>query len=299
MPAVDARCGCLGGAGLPGSVGSANLEPRRPATGQPGPRERSRREGSRPMRLLKAEDHARMPWKNGGGETVEVAVHPAVPGLDGFDWRVSMATVAADGPFSCFPGIDRTLAVLDGAGLELSVEGQGAHRLTPETAPLAFPGDVPAFARLVGGPVTDLNVMTRRRACRQRVTRLRGTHPSTALRGRWIVLVAAGPSLVGVDGRGSAAPTRRRAAGRGRCRGRRGRRSGRSLRGGDRSPLTRVTAAPRRGPGPGPRRGASGGRPAPRSSSGNRGSRPGSRARAAAGAGRRGRPACPSRAPAR
>jgi hypothetical protein len=30
------------GAGLPGSAGSANLEPRRPATGQPGPRERSR-----------------------------------------------------------------------------------------------------------------------------------------------------------------------------------------------------------------------------------------------------------------
>ncbi|SEP07041.1 hypothetical protein SAMN04487843_106194 [Methylobacterium sp. ap11] len=153
------------------------------------------------MRLLRAEDHARMPWKNGGGETVEVAVHPAVPGLDGFDWRVSMATVAADGPFSCFPGIDRTLAVFDGAGLELSVEGQGAHRLTPATAPLAFPGDVPAFARLVGGPVTDLNVMTRRRACRQRVTRLRGTHPSAALCGAWIVLVTAGPSLVTVDGR--------------------------------------------------------------------------------------------------
>ncbi|WP_414627933.1 HutD family protein [Methylobacterium ajmalii] len=142
-----------------------------------------------------------MPWKNGGGETVEVAVHPAVPGLDGFDWRVSMATVAADGPFSCFPGIDRTLAVLDGAGLDLSVEGQGAHRLMPATAPLAFPGDVPAFARLVGGPVTDLNVMTRRRACRQRVARLRGAHPSAVLRGRWIVLVAAGPSLVAVDGR--------------------------------------------------------------------------------------------------
>jgi environmental stress-induced protein Ves len=151
------------------------------------------------MRLLKAENHVRMPWKNGGGETVEVAVHPPGTGLRGFDWRVSMAVVAADGPFSLFPGIDRTLAVLDGEGVALSVEGQGSHHLTPATAPLAFPGDVPVVARLVAGPITDLNVMTRRLACQQRVTRLSG--PPFAARGRWIVLVAVSPSAVVVDGR--------------------------------------------------------------------------------------------------
>lgn len=31
-----------------------------------------------------------------------------------FDWRISMATVATDEPFSIFPGIDRTLSILDG-----------------------------------------------------------------------------------------------------------------------------------------------------------------------------------------
>ncbi|AWN46163.1 hypothetical protein DK419_07410 [Methylobacterium terrae] len=153
------------------------------------------------MRHLKAEDHLRMAWKNGGGETVEIAAHPPGTGLGGFDWRVSMATVAADGPFSLFPGIDRTLAILDGAGMDLAVEGHGAHRLTRDRVPLAFPGDAPAEARLVAGPVTDLNVMTRRSAVRQRVTRLSGLVPPFAASGRWIVVVAVDASSVVVDGR--------------------------------------------------------------------------------------------------
>ena len=115
-----------------------------------------------PMRLLRNTDHRRMPWKNGGGETIEVTVHPPDAGLADFGWRVSMATVASDGPFSIFPGIDRTLAVLSGDGMALSIEGLGERRLTPASAPLAFPADAPTTARLSGGPVTDLNVMTRR-----------------------------------------------------------------------------------------------------------------------------------------
>ena len=113
-------------------------------------------------RLLRAADHRRMPWKNGGGETVEIAVHPQGAGLADFGWRISMATVASDGPFSLFSGTDRTLAVLSGDGMELSIEGIGDRLLTPGSAPLAFPADAPTTARLTGGPITDLNVMTRR-----------------------------------------------------------------------------------------------------------------------------------------
>lgn len=113
-------------------------------------------------RLYRNSDHRRMPWKNGGGETVEVIVHPDGAGLSDFGWRVSMATVASDGPFSVFPGIDRTLAVLSGDGMALSIEGLGERLLNPETTPLAFPADAPTTARLTGGPITDLNVMTRR-----------------------------------------------------------------------------------------------------------------------------------------
>jgi environmental stress-induced protein Ves len=121
-------------------------------------------------RLLRNGDHRRMPWKNGGGETVEVVVHPEGASLSDFGWRVSMARVAGDGPFSVFPGIDRTLAVLSGDGMALSIGGLGETLLTPASTPLAFPADAPTTARLTGGPITDLNVMTRRGAFRHRLT---------------------------------------------------------------------------------------------------------------------------------
>lgn len=123
------------------------------------------------LRLLSAAGFRRMPWKNGGGETVEIAVFPADAGLDDFDWRISMATVAADGPFSLFPGIDRTLSVLTGAGIALAIDGAAPVRLAPESPPHYFPADAPVEGRLIGGPITDLNVMTRRGRFRHRVAR--------------------------------------------------------------------------------------------------------------------------------
>ncbi|MGI3903547.1 MAG: HutD/Ves family protein [Janthinobacterium lividum] len=128
-------------------------------------------------RLIRAADARRMPWKNGGGETIELLAHPAGAGLDAFDWRVSMATVATDGPFSIFPGVDRTLTVLDGDGLDLFISVDEAVRLTADSAPLGFPADAPCRGRLLGGPVTDLNVMTRRARFSHKVTRLRVDGP--------------------------------------------------------------------------------------------------------------------------
>lgn len=116
------------------------------------------------MKILRAGDFKRMPWKNGGGETVEIAVFPHDASVDTFDWRISMAGVAEDGPFSVFPGVDRTLSVLEGNGIDLTIDGRGITRLTQQSAPLAFPADASTTARLVDGPIRDLNVMSRRGA---------------------------------------------------------------------------------------------------------------------------------------
>ena len=101
------------------------------------------------------------PWKNGGGQTTEIAVWPLGASLDAFEWRISMATVEQDGPFSQFPDVDRTLAVLKG-GLKLQFRDQPTSVLMPGSTPVSFPGDVAAKAELWGGPAHDLNVMTRR-----------------------------------------------------------------------------------------------------------------------------------------
>lgn len=126
------------------------------------------------MKLYRAHEHKRMPWKNGGGETVEIAVFPPDASVDDFDWRISMAAVASDGPFSIFPDIDRTLSILEGNGMSLAIDGQAAVPLTRSSPPLAFAADAPVAATLANGTITDLNVMTRRGRYRHSVESVSG-----------------------------------------------------------------------------------------------------------------------------
>ena len=120
-------------------------------------------------RLLPAAGHPAMAWKNGGGITHQVSIAPDGATLDDFDWRVSFADVASDGPFSRFPGIARSLAILTGGGIDLALP-DGTIRLAAGGPPTHFPGGVPAAAKLVAGAVRDLNVMSRRRRFAHRLT---------------------------------------------------------------------------------------------------------------------------------
>ncbi len=111
------------------------------------------------------------PWKNGGGSTTEIAIAPGGAGFDDFDWRISLATIAADGPFSVFPGVERTLALVDGPGVTLDIDGDGRFVLSDEEPVFAFRGEAEINATINGGPSTDFNVMTRRASCHHRLGR--------------------------------------------------------------------------------------------------------------------------------
>jgi environmental stress-induced protein Ves len=130
------------------------------------------------MRLIRSAEYRRMAWKNGGGETMEIAIAPEGAALDAFDWRISAARVAVDGPFSRFPGIDRTLMILDGSGICLAIDDRAPLDLTADSAPIAFSGDIAASAVLIAGPVTDLNVMTSRGRFTHAMTRHRMDAPT-------------------------------------------------------------------------------------------------------------------------
>jgi environmental stress-induced protein Ves len=124
------------------------------------------------LKIIRAGSCRTTPWKNGGGSTTEIVAEPPGATLDDFNWRISVARVAADGPFSEFAGIDRTLAVIDGKGLMLTIGGNAPIRVERGSDPIGFAGDIPISARLTAGEITDLNVMTRRSRFRHRLRRI-------------------------------------------------------------------------------------------------------------------------------
>lgn len=108
------------------------------------------------------------PWKNGGGVTRTLSVDAAQQPPR---WRVSVADIDRDGPYSRFPGYDRVSVVLTGGGVELVAEGADvadvadAERITlaPGVA-TAFAGDAGFQSRLLNGPVRVLNLFVLRGA---------------------------------------------------------------------------------------------------------------------------------------
>lgn len=123
------------------------------------------------MQARRSSDYLRTPWKNGGGETLQVAVSPDGATIDNFDWRISLSAVTRDGAFSHFSGVDRTLCLLEGDRIDLVVDGRSVQVAAPDGAH-RFRGEAECFARLPAGPIVDLNVMTRRTAHDHRVRRV-------------------------------------------------------------------------------------------------------------------------------
>lgn len=130
------------------------------------------------MKILRQEDYKVMPWKNGGGITTEIWASPQGSGLGAtpFDWRVSIADVATDGPFSKFAGYDRSIMLLDGKGMHLDIEEHGPIDLSLHR-PATFSGDWTVAGRLVDGPVRDFNLMVARRFGRGSLSCQRLTAP--------------------------------------------------------------------------------------------------------------------------
>lgn len=130
-------------------------------------------------------DVAPSAWKNGGGTTRELLAWPSPA-----DWvfRLSVAEVQADGPFSSFAGVQRWFAVLSGAGVRLRLGAAAPYEvevLTPASSPFCFDGALPVDCTLIDGATQDFNLMLRAdqaRAQMQRVTgrlQSKGTGPRT------------------------------------------------------------------------------------------------------------------------
>ena len=116
------------------------------------------------MRVIRIGDCPVRRWRNNGGDTRELASHSD----DGnVIWRISVATIDADGSFSRFDGMDRSLVRLDGGVLALTIDGQS---IGASNEIVAFRGEASVTASIETVPVRVLNVMTHRNAATHGVT---------------------------------------------------------------------------------------------------------------------------------
>jgi environmental stress-induced protein Ves len=124
-----------------------------------------------PLLLIPANEYRRERWRNGQGWTREIATGsmPGPESTDPWDWRLSIAEIERDCPFSAFPGCDRVLVLLTGNGMRLEFADGTQSDLTPPHGRIAFAGELAVQCQLLDGPTTDFNAIVRRDRCTMQV----------------------------------------------------------------------------------------------------------------------------------
>lgn len=113
------------------------------------------------INIIPVDQFKTIPWKNGKGKTTELAISKN-GSMDDFDWRLSIASVTEDGPFSDFSGYERNLILLEGLGIELVHDAVQIDILDKPLAISSFNGASKTQGKLIDGPIKDFNLMTKK-----------------------------------------------------------------------------------------------------------------------------------------
>ena len=84
-------------------------------------------------------------WRNAAGETREICTFP--PAKRDFYWRASITSIAANGEFSLFPGMERIVTLLEGGEMFLESADRFNHTLKP-LQPFSFAADLVVKAKV-------------------------------------------------------------------------------------------------------------------------------------------------------
>lgn len=114
------------------------------------------------MKIIRHQDLREGRWRNGMGVSWDIASDSSL--ADGFGWRLSLARIDRDVPFSVYPGVDRIFTLVEGGGVDLDLQNVGILAAHSLYTPYPFPCDVPAQCRLRAGPCRALNLFTRRQS---------------------------------------------------------------------------------------------------------------------------------------
>ena len=110
------------------------------------------------IKIISPHQFKTVPWKNGKGQTIEIAISEN-GSLDDFNWRLSIASVVEDGMFSDFSGHERHLILLEGEGIELNHDNQQVDLLEKPLSVSSFKGASKTVGRLINGAIKDFNLM--------------------------------------------------------------------------------------------------------------------------------------------
>ena len=126
-------------------------------------------------------------WRNAAGETREICTFP--PAKRDFYWRASIASIAANGEFSLFPGMERIVTLLEGGEMLLESADRFNHTLKP-LQPFAFAADQVVKAKLTAGQMSmDFNIMTRLDVCKAKVRIAERTFTTFGSRGGVVFVI--------------------------------------------------------------------------------------------------------------
>ncbi|KAI8922609.1 hypothetical protein BC831DRAFT_475199 [Entophlyctis helioformis] len=129
------------------------------------------------IQVIKSEDYTRMPWKNGVGETIEIAIHPSNRNFrkDAFIWRLSLSEVRDSCSFSLFPGYDIWLFMLPESAASVPLRGNLSapaflhhnDHVTPiaikPLVPYTYRGEWPTTCTMNVSPLKHLTFIANRR----------------------------------------------------------------------------------------------------------------------------------------
>jgi environmental stress-induced protein Ves len=157
----------------------------------------------KPFKIHPPESFRTLPWRNGLGSTVELLVEKSTQHEE-FSWRLSIASVATGAPFSDFSGYDRTLLLLEGAGITLNNPNGSCITLNSSLDCAHFKGEDLIDASLHDGPIKDFNVMTLRSICTSSVTAITETsEPSLQINSDKLLVYSIKPIKIKIGFEGS------------------------------------------------------------------------------------------------
>jgi uncharacterized protein len=152
--------------------------------------------------LLKPENYARSPWKNGGGIFTDIAdayrADAPRKDWDSLLWRFASTPIVTPGPFSHMPGIDRLQMVVSGRGLVLKALGQEFDERDPFRT-VRFTGELEIVTELEAGPVEVVNLMARRGAAEIELEALKEPGDLRSVAGTHLLYAACGDCSIHLD----------------------------------------------------------------------------------------------------